>query len=55
MADTQKQLDSLREAVKTLSDGKWDKRDVTAVVSLLGALAGLASAAVLALQGLGVL
>ncbi len=45
----------LRESLAVLTDGKLDRRDLRAVVTLLGALAGLGSAAVLALQGLGVL
>lgn len=48
-------LASLRQAVATLTDGKLDKRDIRATVTLLGSLAGLASAAYLALQGMGVL
>ena len=48
-------IDKLKSAVAILTDGKLDKRDAQAVVTLLGALAGLASAAVLALQGFGIL
>lgn len=48
-------IDKLKGAIATLTDGKLDKRDAQAVVTLLGALAGLASAAVLALQGFGIL
>ncbi len=45
----------LRSAIATLSDGKWNKRDLTAVVTIFGALSGLVSGAALILQGLGVL
>lgn len=50
-----KEIGEIRAAVKTLSDGKWNKKDISAVVSLLGGVAGLASAAYLVLQGAGVL
>jgi hypothetical protein len=53
--DTKSDIEKLQSAVAILTDGKLDKRDVQAVVTLLGALAGLASAAYLALQGLGIL
>ena len=49
------ELDDLRAAVKILSDGKWEKRDVSAVITILGSLAGLASAAFLLAQQMGLL
>lgn len=53
--DTKTDIEKLQGAIEVLTDGKLDKRDAQAVVTLLGALAGLASAAYLALQGLGIL
>ncbi len=55
MADKEKYIEEFREAVAILTDGKLDKRDIRAVVMLLGSLSGFASAAYLALQGLSVL
>lgn len=51
----QKDVENLKSAVAVLTDGKVDKRDAQAVVTLLGALAGLASGAYLLLQGFGIL
>ena len=51
----QEEIEDLKDAIATLSDGKLDRRDIMAVVSLLGALAGIASALVLAAQGAGIL
>ncbi len=53
--DTKTDIEKLQGAIEVLTDGKLDKRDAQAVVTLLGALAGLASAAYLALQGLKIL
>lgn len=45
----------VRESIAILTDKKLDKNDARAIVTLLGALAGIASAAYLALQTAGVL
>lgn len=45
----------LEAAIMILADGKLDKRDPVALVTLLGALAGLGLALVTALQAAGVL
>ncbi len=45
----------LQGAIAELTNGKLDKKDARALVTLLGAVAGLASAACLAAQALGVL
>ena len=45
----------IEDSIRTLGDGKLDKRDPVALVTLLGALAGLGLALVTALQAAGVL
>lgn len=51
----QEQLDVLTSAYRVLTDGKLDRRDAQAVVTGLGALAGIASLAYLVLAAAGVL
>jgi hypothetical protein len=53
--NTRDELNKIHEAIATLSDGKWDRRDALAVATILGSLAGLITAAVMTLQGLGML
>ena len=52
---TEDLVDDLVTAYETLADGKWDKHDLRAIITIAGALAGLASAAFLALQQAGAL
>lgn len=55
-AELASHLALLREAVRDLSDGRWDpRRDPIALATVLGSLSGLISGAVLILRALGVL
>lgn len=50
-------VDSLGAAVQTLSDGQWDRRDVSALVTIVGAAGSLlmsgAAVALLVMQMVG--
>lgn len=52
---TDELVDDLVTAYETLADGKWDKHDFRAIITMFGALAGLGSAVYLALANAGVL
>jgi hypothetical protein len=55
MKTVKDEIDALKGAVAELADGQWNKRDISAVITILGSLAGLASAAFLSLQAAGIL
>lgn len=53
--DIRTELDNMKGAIATLSDGKWDKNDVAAIATMLSSAAGLILAIVALLMQIGII
>lgn len=53
--DIRQELDEMKDAIGVLTDGKWDKRDVAAIATMLSSAAGLLLAVLAILMQIGVI
>ncbi|MGB0972638.1 MAG: hypothetical protein ACPGVG_17025 [Mycobacterium sp.] len=53
ITDMHTRIDAIERSVETLTDGQWNRKDVSALFVIAGAIGGLASSALLAAQGMG--